>query len=72
MGEHDTKGICLNLVGLEDRGASQFTSSVSNAQCMNVKSTGLFCFSLICHFRKLQVWNGIHYIWNSEYRGATP
>ena len=27
--------IFLNLVGLKDRGASQFTSTVSNAQCLS-------------------------------------
>ena len=51
MEQHDTEGICLNLVGLKDRGASQFTSTVSNAQCMSrgyVNSTGLICFMLLC------------------------
>ena len=44
MGEHDTKAICLNLVGLEDRGASQFTSSVSNAQPRAFKINRAFLF----------------------------
>ena len=58
--EHDTEGICLNLVGLEDRGALQFSSTVSNAQCMSrgyVNSSGLMCFMLIC--RNLFFWGGL-------------